>query len=114
MALIKREDLVEKLCEIPGYFDEERDLLIPIRDVRKLISIMPTVDAPEARLMTPDDFKNNPNVDDQKRLPCWVEYKDDYGGWSFVCEWEIADAEGHRFWTSRPTEAQMEAIPWQK
>ena len=71
-------------------------------------------EAQEPRLMTPEDFENNPDVDKQRRLPCWVEYEDGYCGWSFVCEHEVEDANGHRFWTSRPTDEQMEATPWQK
>lgn len=69
-------------------------------------------EAQEPRLMTPEDFENNPDVDKQRRLPCWVEYEDGYCGWSFVCEHDVEDANGHRFWTSRPTDEQMEVTPW--
>jgi len=65
------------------------------------------------RLLTTEDFKDNPDVDKAGRLPCWVEYKDDdYCGWSFATDWEVSDSYGHRFWTTRPTKAQMEATPW--
>jgi len=45
MALIRREDLTEQLHKIPGYLDDERETLVPLREIKKLISLMPEADA---------------------------------------------------------------------
>lgn len=45
MALIERKALIDKLSEIPGFKDEECETLIPLRDVRTLINMIPIVEA---------------------------------------------------------------------
>ena len=98
LKLCRYECKVDCLLESFNRVVEERDALRKTR---------------EPRLMTLEDFKNNPDIDDQGRLPCWVEYKDDeYNEWSFVTDWELADAKNHRYWTSRPTDKQMEEAAW--
>lgn len=44
MALIERADLLRELCKIPGSLDEDLELLVPLREIRKLINLMPTAD----------------------------------------------------------------------
>ncbi len=75
--------------------------------------------AQEPRLMTADDFIDNPNADSEGFLPAWIEYRRD-GEWADYWddqqdEWSTADGisnDGYRLWTERPTEEQMKAIPW--
>lgn len=74
----------------------------------------------EPRLVEITDFDN---ADNDGRLPVWVEYRRD-GEWDEFWEnqndeWAIIDkdyalnCEGHRCWTSRPTDKQREATPWE-
>ena len=77
--------------------------------------------AQEPRLLTADDFVNNPDVDHDGFLPAWIEYRRD-GDWDEYWEgqpdeWGVCRAdrlvyETMRYWTSRPTKEQMEATPW--
>ena len=133
MALIKREDLVEKLCEIPGYLDEEREPLIPLRDVRKLISLMPTVEKPEPRVLSLEELEGLQSDEDYSVPVCVEELYplDRWDGGSF-CKWcsaafvqeEYLDDNKYynpytynatwRAWTSWPTKRQREETPWQK
>lgn len=70
MALIERGDLIAKLHKIPGYLDEDHETLIPLREVRKLIDLMPTVDS-------------------EPTYPTWMEWLCTIG----LCE---ADGKGYR------------------
>jgi len=45
MALIEREVLIDRLSKIPGYKDEDCETLIPLREVKKLVGLIPTVEA---------------------------------------------------------------------
>lgn len=68
----------------------------------------------EPRVMTPEDFENNPNVDQYGCLPCWMEYREEpkWDGWAEATVHTCVEY-GRRPWTSRPTDAQRESIPWQ-
>lgn len=78
--------------------------------------------AQEPHLLTTDDFENNPNVDHDGFLPAWIEYRRD-GDWDEYWEgqpdeWGVCRAdrlfyETMRYWTSRPTKEQMEAVKWE-
>jgi len=77
--------------------------------------------AQEPRLLTFEDFDNNPEVDSKGRLPAWVEHNWKGGpsltddGYAAVTKQEMEnwDRSFIRWWTSRPNKAQMEAIPWE-
>lgn len=45
MALIEKGDIIRELRRIPGYLDEEREILIPLRDVCGIINQIQEVDA---------------------------------------------------------------------
>lgn len=64
--------------------------------------------AQEPRLVVEDDFKN---ADEYGYLPAWCETPDD-----LYCECILIGAleeEGRRYWTSRPTDEQREAVKWE-
>ena len=64
--------------------------------------------AQEPRLVIADDFKD---ADDYGWIPAWCEERT--GG--FYCECILIGAlkeKGIRYWTSRPTKEQMEAVKW--
>ena len=71
----------------------------------------------EPRLLTVDDFKDNPDVDICGYLPCWVEpnpHNDaatEKPGWGLVSVGQIGGVY-HRYWTGKPTQEQMEAAKW--
>lgn len=69
--------------------------------------------AQEPRLVTEADFDG---ADEYGYLPVWVEDKDDS---EIICDCitktAITDQDEdyhYRFWTSRPTEAEREAVKW--
>ena len=81
------------------------------------------IDGP-ARLLTQEDFANNPDVDEGGYLPAWVEYEDAErektlalldvvitDGW-VAAGLENLDDLHVRYWNKRPTPEQMEATPW--
>lgn len=69
--------------------------------------------AQQSRVMTLEDFENNPNVDQYGCLPCWMEYREEpkWDGWAEATVHTCVEY-GRRPWTSRPTDEQREAEPW--
>ena len=74
--------------------------------------------AQEPRVITLEEVKQWCETHPQKQNPIWVEFQHGYGidGWrvGFInsgllawCKYKEA-----RCWTSRPTDEQREAIPW--
>lgn len=45
MALIERSDILEKLGQLDRFMDNEGDVLVSVRDVGKIINLMPAVNA---------------------------------------------------------------------
>ena len=84
------------------------------------------------RLLTAEDFENNPKVDQDGFLPCWVECNEkenaagvrlglitegeNLNGWTEVQVIALPGQRSHnpnvRYWTGIPTKEQMEAEPW--
>lgn len=69
--------------------------------------------AQEPRVMTLEDFENNPSVDQYGCLPCWMEYREEpkWDGWAEATVHTCVE-HGRRPWTSRPTDEQREAEKW--
>lgn len=68
------------------------------------------LEAQEPRLVTKDDFVN---ADEYGWLPAWCE--EEYAG-AVYCECICVDAlkeKGVRYWTSKPTDEQREAVKWE-
>ena len=64
----------------------------------------------EPRLVEPTDFEK---ADDYGYLPAWCENKVEG-----ICYWEMIligalNEKDVRYWTGRPTQEQMEMIPWE-
>lgn len=80
------------------------------------------VEAQKPHVMTSNDFKNNPNVDNEGYLPAWVEYRrtdgwDEYwedqsDEWASIRAETTEPHESRRYWTGKPTQAQMEETLW--
>lgn len=83
------------------------------------------------RLLTVDDFKDNPDVDAEGHLPCWVEYNargreemlelgiladgEDPNGWTFIRRGGLDERrDTQRYWTGRPDALLMRSTPWTK
>ena len=100
---------------VDGYITEPDMACNTINDAIDLLK------AREPRLLTFEDFDNNPEVDSKGRLPAWVEHNWKGGpsltddGYAAVTKQEMEnwDRSFIRWWTSRPNKAQMEAIPWE-
>lgn len=101
-------------CEITHYLEQDQlELLSKALDALYERDI----EACPARLLTPEDFENNTNVDDDDNLPCYMENKDGecwWGVWKKDEFFRNYYKSGYmRPWTSRPTNEQMEGTPWQ-
>ena len=98
---------------LPAFDEEEKDA------ITKAIEALT---AQEPRLMTLEYFDNSPDKDSKGCLVAWVEYRRDEEWaeyWEGTCdEWSVIrrddfySGESYRFWTSRPSDEQREAIPW--
>lgn len=86
-----------------------------------LNAVINALKAQEPRLLTYEDFNNNPAVDSKGRLPAWVEHNWKLGpslvddGYSAITKEEMEnwDKSFVRWWTSRPTDEQRRVTPWQ-
>lgn len=92
-----------------------------------LNTALATIQAQEepTRLMMEKDWDDNPNVDADGFLPCWIEFtaeeraniQEDLGqnyepdGWD-TCKQEELKEKSFRLWNGRPTKKQMEETPW--
>ena len=104
-----------------------------IVNVRALLDAALTqLKAREPRLLTAEDFENNPDIDPQGYLPCWVECGpkeiamavreglvepgEDVDGWTAASAADMPGGKYYnpnvRYWTSRPTDARRAAVPW--
>ncbi len=73
-----------------------------------LKGVLALLKAQEARPVTEKDFEN---ADAYGYIPAWCETKDD-----LYCECIVVGAleeEGCRYWTSKPTKEQREAVKWE-
>lgn len=74
--------------------------------------------AQEPRIMTPIDFDDNPMVDENGKLPAWVEYKRYNGvlrsadGWVTINQNWVDGYIDRRFWTSQPSAEQRKDVRW--
>ena len=80
------------------------------------ISVISTLKAQEARLVTYDDFHSG-REDGGEAIPCWKEArsKTRRSGWAVIVYGKmLADRETGvaRYWTARPTEEQMQEEAW--
>lgn len=134
-----REVMLGALMLIHGYIDSKikvigfGDIDGTLRALSKAmeLAICELLDR-EPRLLTEEDFKDNPDVDAGGFLPCWVECSEaertnaieqgiiepgeEVDGWTEI---NVECLPGHRsynpnvrHWTGRPSEAQKEATPW--
>lgn len=87
-----------------------------IKDVYALLKTQ------EPHIVTVADYENNPIVDKDGNLAVWQENRHLNGiayhndGWVILNRNRVEgwfNSEMIRFWTSRPTDEQREAIPWQ-
>ena len=108
-------------CDNCPYFrsDDENDLgtckATLHRDAIALLK------AQEPHIVTIADYENNPNVDKDGNLAVWRESRHLNGiayyndGWVILNRNRVEgwfNSEMIRFWTSRPTDEQMEKVKW--
>ena len=108
-------------CRKCPYSAECRDTDLPYGMPHLAADALVLLKAQEPRLITVKDFENNPNVDHNESLPAWIEYKRDED-WSEywedqsdewgICRKDSIIYKSMRYWTSRPSKEEMEAIPW--
>lgn len=74
--------------------------------------VLALLKAQEPRLVTESDFDG---ADEYGYIPVWTEEKDGDMYYECIPKVAITDPDGIevlRYWTSRPTDEQREAIPW--
>ena len=118
-ALIGRLKDCYKSCSITGIGLEP---VMALSDVIEIVCALPAVDTVQKpRLLSKEDFVNNPNVDQYGYLAAWCEDK----SCPEICRHDLyveciqADAIDEaeecgdfRYWTSKPSEEQMTETSW--
>lgn len=128
-ALMLIHGYIDSKIKVIGFGDIDGTLLALSKAME--LAICELLDR-EPRLLTEEDFKDNPDVDAGGFLPCWVECSEaertnaieqgiiepgeEVDGWTEI---NVECLPGHRsynpnvrHWTGRPSEAQKEATPW--
>lgn len=123
-----REKVIKGLECCNGYCDDETgcpyfDELEPFDCQEQLrADAIALLKAQEPHIVTIADYENNPIVDKDGNLAVWQENRPLNGiayhndGWVILNRNRVEgwfNSEMIRFWTSRPTDEQREAIPWQ-
>lgn len=83
-------------------------------EVSLLRDALALLKAQEPHLVTESDFRY---ADIHGCIPVWIEHKERDGsifefGYSVLSKKSLNRIHGIRTWTSRPTDEQREAIPW--
>lgn len=112
--VINRLQILRTWCAVNPDYNMGLSVDNCVKAVGWLDDAMALVKALEPRLVTESDFKN---ADPYGYLPVWVEDKDDN---EIICDCitkhaltEPDEDYHYRYWTSRPTAEQREAIPWE-
>lgn len=123
----KRKKVIKGLECCRGYCDEDTgcpfDEFEPFDCQEQLhADAIALLKAQEPRLLTKQDFENNPDLDSGGRMPVWIEYRRDDEEWAEYWddtddEWALVyqynfESESYRCWNKKPTREQMEATPW--
>lgn len=119
-------DMENVISDVISAFDEwENNMCCPGEDWSDVHQsrdmVIALLKAQEPHIVTIADYVNNPNVDKDGNLAVWREsrrlngiaYHND--GWVILNRNRVEgwfNSEMIRFWTSRPTDEQREAIPW--
>lgn len=109
-----------------------RDELKAIVDSRDPVVMRRLYDHIVPRLVTVEDFDDNPDVDQDGYLPAWCETTQSYdeatgalmglegctfSGWGTIERSDLTCDEdfgkGLRYWTARPSVEQMMETPWE-
>ena len=75
----------------------------------RMYDAVAAMNALEPRLVEPTDFEK---ADDYNWLPAWCEERTGAGYWEMILP-DALDEKDVRYWTCRPTQEQMEEIPWE-
>ena len=112
-----------KTSTIDGYAAHHYGGVIHGITTETLCDALTLLKAQEPRVMTLEYFDNSPDKDSKGCLVAWVEYRRDEEWaeyWEGTCdEWSVIrrddfySGESYRFWTSRPTDEQREAVKWE-
>ena len=117
-----REKVIKRLEEVIAeavYPDRPRKFMMSLELAEDALALLK---AQEARVMTVDEVRSWSIKQRVDREPILIEMRDGFRAWIVSDEyWDLpietgltGDVYGKtwRCWTSRPTDAQMEAIPW--
>lgn len=109
-----REKVINELVEhIESALSVDSDYVDRVR-TDLLQTVVWLLKAQEPRVVTPSDFENNPDLDSLGYLNVYEEYKDGTrSGWNTISVNDVRSfTDIRRYWTSRPTDEQREAVKW--
>ncbi len=110
------------LRNINGNCDRDCDVCDLVQDDADLdemyTGVIDILKTHEPRVMTSQDFDENPMKDQYGNLPCWLESREPLVA-SNWCRWNEDDfirpmMRNFRPWTSRPTDEQRKATSWNR
>ena len=103
MLKAQEQEIEDLKQEIEGHKDNLRETL------DEMMRYADELKAHEPRLVESNDFEN---ADDFNWLPAWCEERTGAGYWEMILP-DALDEKDVRYWTCRPTQEQMEEIPWE-
>ena len=110
--MMTREEVINGLQEVI-----DCEIIVYLYRAEAIECAIEMLKAQEPRLLTPDDFNDNPDRDTYGNLPCWLESREPLvaSAWNRWNEDDFIRPQTRNFrpWTSRPTDAQREATPWE-
>lgn len=116
------EKVIEGLKELRSHFwamagiaSSRQGRANHIESKRIIEDAIELIKAQEAHIVTESDFND---ADDNGYIPAWCEVLERDGtivelGYTTIRREALNRVSFNRFWTSRPTDPQREAIPWQ-
>lgn len=96
---------LEKEIKNNDYWDEDYIDCIPVSMLKDILALLK---AQEPRLVVKEDFVN---ADRCGYLPVYVEDRDGDMYWDCITDAALGDTVS-RFWTTKPTDEQREAVKW--
>ena len=117
----KREKVIKHIVDCVNAVDGLTNVQWVLAELDILKDALALLKAQEPHIVTIADYENNPNVDKDGNLAVWRESRHLNGiayhndGWVILNRNRVEgwfNSEMIRFWTSRPTDEQMEKVKW--
>lgn len=109
------KELRSHFCAMAGIASSRQGRANHIESKRIIEDAIELIKAQEAHIVTESDFND---ADDNGYIPAWCEVLERDGtivelGYTTIRREALNRVSFNRFWTSRPTDTQREAVKWE-